>query len=242
MKLIITVTANIVLSVFGNTQLDTTLKNVYEEVKAKTEKSTGRAIVELTGPFQPYEYIKAYGCWCNFENFRAGRREPVDFIDEQCKALHDNYECINRANVGTGCSAEQDVYNDNAITSFISLAAFQDARGDSVKAAQYVDQFLTRCENLNAGNNCLIDACKAESYFIYKIVFKIFEVTEDNSNRHINGFDTSISCAPTQTGVVDRIMMCCGESPFNKFFNANSPAHLLSPDTCKDAKGDVLPF
>lgn len=39
--------------------------------------------------------INGYGCWCHFEEHTiGGRGEPVDFVDAECKSLHNSYDCM----------------------------------------------------------------------------------------------------------------------------------------------------
>lgn len=246
MKTIISLSAGLVATTLasGSDNLGPNINKVATEVAKKLKRNIKlppgpRAITELTSAGYPYEYIKNYGCWCSFDNYRAGKKDPVNFIDTQCKLLHDNYECINRAN--PGCQSELDTYKDTLIRSFVIQAAFLERIGDDVQVAVKVDQFITRCGELNAGNDCLADACKAESFFIYKVVLDLLDVDHDDPNRHENGFKKETECA-TAPGNPDRLMVCCGDAPYARIFNENGPSHMLSPDTCTDAKGDTLSY
>ena len=121
-----------------------------------------------------------YGCWCYFEDSHGqGKGVPRDQIDENCKILHDGYDCVLLDH--QNC-VPWDVSYVSLSTIELFTLALQDTSSDAI---------MNDCEIQNAGNACAIDSCKVEQFFAYDYVKMTLanSATIDASLQHPS-FDT----------------------------------------------------
>merc|ERR1712048_97810 len=138
--------------------------------------------------------INGYGCWCYFDSIGKGKSEPPDEIDGYCKTLQQGYECA--AMDTAGCIPYEVTYQKPP-----SMFGLSDP--STVK---------TTCEGLNTGDQCAIDACAAETWFILNMMNANSVVNDANKHPSNGGtFDVSTSC-PIQTGTSGD-KTCCGDQP-----------------------------
>merc|ERR1712012_944824 len=64
----------------------------------------------LFRPNMILQQISKYGCWCDFETKMNTRGGPsaVNFVDEQCRQLYMNYNCIQSSNPSCNARATED--------------------------------------------------------------------------------------------------------------------------------------
>lgn len=153
--------------------------------------------------------INSYGCWCYFqENHGLGKGQPVNEVDNQCKILHDGYECImmDAAADGEECTPWNVKYNS---ATGLGLLAGDDKNNDSLENAL---RFKCRRANRKFGD-CAARACMVENYFVVRTLRLFLKgVTFDPSVKHDLGlFDPSEDC-PTGDGPKSD-KACCGSYP-----------------------------
>lgn len=141
--------------------------------------------------------LNGYGCWCYFfDDFGRGKGPPVDEMDAFCKTLHDGYECAIRDTEDEG---------EECIPYEIGYTA---AVGGTI------DNLLTKCTDVNPGDNCAIRACAVEGLFVENsFALALSGAAVDYASfGHSNGFDPSVSC-PTKKGTGPPQKSCCGTYP-----------------------------
>lgn len=141
--------------------------------------------------------LNEYGCWCYFDDDHGrGKASPIDVVDEQCKVLHDGYECAMRdaEDEGTTCVPWEVHYESGLGGSPLLLNE--------------------QCAEDNPGNNCAIRACIIEGTFVAALldIFVSGGIIEQN-HRHKNGFDPAVECIVKKNGGGPVNKQCCGEYP-----------------------------
>jgi len=141
--------------------------------------------------------LNEYGCWCYFDDDHGrGKGSPIDVVDEQCKVLHDGYECAMRdaEDEGTTC-VPWEVHYESGLGGSQLLVNEQ-------------------CAKDNPGNNCAIRACIIEGTFVAALldIFVSGGIIEQN-HRHRNGFDPAVECIVKKSGGGPVNKQCCGEYP-----------------------------
>lgn len=155
---------------------------------------------DRTIPKEAMGIIKEYGCWCYFENDHGqGKGKPVNKIDEQCKVLHDGYECaiLDGLDEGNPCTPWEVPYNSATAygLGFLSLGNIRE-----------------ECNRQNPVDSCQSRACMVEGWFAISM-FEIFVSNYhiDETAVHSNGFDPIEECPIIKKGPSER--ECCGIYP-----------------------------
>jgi len=147
--------------------------------------------------------LHQYGCWCHFGEL-AGRGQPVDDWDKQCKALQDGYECIHMDD--DNCNVFTTDYNSS-----IGI-------GDSTEMS--IDRLKYECEKANGVDTCASRICLVEGSFIQSLISMAFkEGKRPNFMKYSHRspmFDPHVSCAVSSNGSGASEKKCCGEHP-NRF-------------------------
>jgi len=158
--------------------------------------------------------IKNYGCWCYFDSIGNGKSDPVDTIDGYCKTLQQGYECAALDNAA--CVPYEHAYTKPGL---FGMNEF------TVKTA---------CETLNAGDQCAIDSCTVETWFVMQMM-NGGEIAADEYKHDNNGgtFDVSASC-PITTGVTGD-KTCCGDQPARFAYKSFSGARKCCGTATFDA-------
>jgi len=140
-----------------------------------------------------------YGCWCYLEeNHNKGKGEPVDALDEACKAMSQGYECAIHDGDAAGepCVPWEVLYTS---------ATPMSPGGGSL---------ITECTTLNPGNDCAIRACAIEGQFINDVLEAFMTGHSLNQvNKHSNGFDLGVCKTSHGSGGDGSGKDCCGEYP-----------------------------
>ena len=142
-----------------------------------------------------------YGCWCYFgDSHGQGKGIPKDTIDENCKVLHDGYECILLDTVNTCVPWEQTYISLSTIELF--TLALQDTSVEAV---------MNDCEVTNAADECAIASCKVEQYFAYDYVKLTLTnaATIEPSFEHTT-FNAAQECAVVMPTPSTFDKQCCG--------------------------------
>jgi len=165
-----------------------------------------------------------YGCWCFPGAGQYARGEPVDDFDSACKLLHEGYECARLDGIerGEACASNEINYSYD---SSISLT---------------VEEIQLGCENSNVGNQCAIDACKVERWFVAtwdsiimpNLPIQYFGVAPDwPSYKHAAydattyTFDPEVTCGVASgNGNGGGTRECCGYYPTRQPFKTQSGA------------------
>lgn len=177
--------------------------------------------------------MKNYGCWCNFDNHRNGKGQPLDHLDSACKRLHDNYVCITEtfADQGEICQPESVQYFSDDVEHWIQRAVTTRLLGNTILLQDMLNDLWTYCQDKNVNNQCAIEACMAESYFLYEVypdLHTIWFPSEGNvfdislSHNENPNFDFEASCDTSVPG--DRQPECCGATPYRQRFNSLNKA------------------
>lgn len=177
------------------------LAKMEETFQALANKTgSNRAISELMGP--NFERFNGYGCWCYFEDSHGmGKSQPVNEVDAFCKLLHEGYDCaiMDAEEAGGECSPWEVDYDTGT---------------------QALDELVGSCSQKNAGDQCKIDACVVEGWFvtsIFQLFFGGFQL--DMTAKHQEdgtGFDVDASCPTTKGEFSEK--SCCGFAPYRHPF------------------------
>ena len=137
-----------------------------------------------------------YGCWCVLEGDKRVASnddvQPVSMIDAFCLILKVEYQNIkasfqNNHNQTDFKNKECDPYQTNYKN-----------KGFAVKRNNYpyMKFQMDVCENLNKGNFCAVQVCKAEMSFVKSLHDYIFFEESDDRDiyKHDNGFNTTLHC------------------------------------------------
>lgn len=188
-------------------------------------------------------YLNGYGCWCNFDNYKAGRGQPKDALDSSCKRLHDNYLCISEQFklAGEVCEPHQVDYVSSMIYVYIADAIFQKIVGRMEEAETKKARFEQYCRDKNPGETCATEACLAEAHFLYDVSplygypadsepgapMSAFSHSESNPQ-----FDFASECNTGNMGNID--IQCCGVTPDRHRYDSNK-----NSKACCDVNGAV---
>lgn len=97
--------------------------------------------------------LQEYGCWCYFEDLHGmGRGQPLTEIDEQCKILHDGYECaiLDHSDPSSECEPWSVTY-----------------RSATGLGGSGIDE---ECYEVNPSDQCAARACIIEGRFVVSIL------------------------------------------------------------------------
>lgn len=149
-----------------------------------------------------------YGCWCYFAENNGyvgnGYGAALDNYDRACKALHDNYACMEIDDAT--CDPFTVSYNvpDNWIATIPTT-----------------DDFSTSCNAENPNSVCAASACIAESSFVKTYFVEKDSLNADYQHTNIN-FDISTSCSMgnsfTSWTANRGDKACCGDYPNKQIF------------------------
>lgn len=142
--------------------------------------------------------LDRYGCWCYFEDdLGYGAGSPQDDIDLMCQDLYRGYKCIE---LEEGCKPWQTTYN----------SAFGSGTWDFDLGMLNLNQ---ECEAQNPSNMCAQKSCKVEGNFVLSYFQYAVNGGEINdSNRHDQGFDATITCGARDLNADDDIFGPTGET------------------------------
>jgi hypothetical protein len=172
-------------------------QNIAQQVEAlaKNVSISERNLIPILGP--QLSHIDGYGCWCYFDGeYNKGKGQPASLVDAACQQLQHGYKC-----------AILDGEEENQLCTPWEV--------DYLSASQYGESLLvSKCDELNPGDNCASRACKIEGYFVIAMFQAFFDPESNHSPAllHINGFDTSTEC-PTKHGEQSEYS-CCGFYPY----------------------------
>merc|ERR1712048_1128916 len=156
-----------------------------------------------------------YGCWCSFDDDHSlVGGDTQDHFDEQCKLLHQGYDCI-IADLGATCATPWS-------ESFGVPDLFSGDMSDPTTS-------LSLCSARNLGDDCKIKSCQVEMNFIYYVIQSIFQQPGANpvppNPIYSHGtFDNDQECVKAAT-VIDTVVQgfggnggaggatCCGPYP-----------------------------
>jgi len=154
-----------------------------------------------------------YGCWCYFASNNgyvgSGFGQPVDNYDRACKALHDNYACMQVDD--STCDPYTVSYNVPA---------------NWIGSIPATTDFATSCQAENPADSCAANACIAESAFVKSYLAESSNI-QNSAFQHSNiNFDPTTSCnlgnsfATWSASRGDKA--CCGSYPNRQiFYNGN---------------------
>lgn len=153
-------------------------KLMEDEKRAEGDESGLRALIK-----SDMGLVNMYGCWCYFEDdVGYGAGTPVDELDTICQTLHKNYECILHDHGEEACTPWEITYNSAFGSGFTPFGLT-------------MINLVSECEAQNPGNQCAIDVCKTEGWFVMSyFTYAIFGGEIDNANRHSSGFDPHATC------------------------------------------------
>jgi hypothetical protein len=165
------------------------------EALAANVSVSERNLIPILGP--QLSHIDGYGCWCYFDGqYTKGRGQPASLVDAACQQLQHGYKCA---------ILDGEEESDECTPWEVSY----------LSASQYGESLLvSKCDELNPGNNCASRACKIEGYFVIAMFQAFFDPESNHSPAllHENGFDPKVEC-PTKTGVKSEYK-CCGYYPY----------------------------
>lgn len=145
--------------------------------------------------------LDQYGCWCYFTTDHGrGKGEPADKVDQQCKILHDGYECAIKDgdDLSQACVPWEVSYN--------SATGFGMGAND-------IDNLRTECEDRNAVDSCEARACMVEGYFVVQVMdLFVSGHFADPLKQHSLGFDPMTECHQKGPGTSSE-HKCCGIYP-----------------------------
>lgn len=184
-----------------------------------------------------WERILAYGCWCNFQDFRNVKGLVQDDYDNNCKKLHDNYLCTIADSENAGeidCKPDRDQYKSDMLHNMLAMAIAYKMVGFTLLAEEQMEVAYDYCASINEGSVCLTGACKSEAKFIYDVqpgimyahqteTFPKFELVHVTTGR--GPFDVDSTCLAQD---VETEPACCGIVPLARRYNT-----LANQDCCR---------
>lgn len=155
--------------------------------------------------------INSYGCWCYFQdNHGAGRGPAQNEVDNQCKILHEGYECIMMDAVDEGDDSCLPWHEEYKSATGLGLLVDHDDNDTLEEALRF------RCKKANkkSKTKCAERSCIVENYFVVRVMRLFLKgVPFDPSLKHDkNIFDPKANC-PTVQGIQSD-KECCGLYPF----------------------------
>ena len=190
-------------------------------------------------------YFEGYGCWCNFDENKelsaAGKGKPVDTMDELCKNLRDNYECIMMDEDAIiddePCKPWTQSYGSVVITSDVEklqseceLVAGKNGELAEIHNLDFLYGNYNGNNRQTKYNKCVELSCIVETYFLSELDIWL-QSTDSNdktqydyANAHSSAtFDKNTVCR-AEGGTADSERECCGNypnrSPFKPMNNA----------------------
>lgn len=121
-----------------------------------------------------------YGCWCSFgENIYDGRGEPVDTIDEACRALTLGMRCIIRdtAEMFYSCDPVNTHYNTPVH-----------------RPGESLSNSLIQCSRSNTRSDCKLWTCSVETEFAKSLVDFFFDLVPLQDKYLRENFDYKNEC------------------------------------------------
>lgn len=159
--------------------------------------------------------ITEYGCWCYFDGrFNRGRGQPINDIDELCRAMHHGYQCaiLDGQLEGIPCVPWEINYNGTNLLDFENIAS--------------------SCADINPASKCAERACTIEKFFVSSIVSYVLSGKSfDITMAHSEGFDPTMEC-PTKSHI-ESDLACCGEYPKIFPYKTLDGARGCCPKICK---------
>lgn len=142
------------------------LKNTFEVInRSQMNVISSRSFDQLTETFNQIVDGSGYGCWCDFsENTETDTKnhknpEPVDFFDENCKELHQGYDC-----------AQIDGLYES-LSDGLCLSRHKQVNSIQVQINPYNKNALKdACTEANFGDLCGIRVCMIEHLFVARLV------------------------------------------------------------------------
>jgi hypothetical protein len=177
------------------------------------------------GSTNAFLMASGYGCWCFFGDQHLARNAkgaPADRMDELCKQLHNNYECLLQDFEQLGLGECYGWQEDHAIN-FLQTATTTD------------QQLVDGCTSQNSASVCKTNACIIEAAFVrdFGILMDGGDFTplsrgfhyrmnadgqlEENPNHEFFRQDNCYG-VPGRDNPAPR---CCGSFPNRLVFNAN---------------------
>jgi len=164
-----------------------------------------------------FDMQNGYGCWCYYGDEhldRLAKGAPLDDYDRACQKLSWGYECaiVDAENRGESCVPWATAYE---------VVPFTDGL-----------DFVAECTNVNAGNQCAIDACVVESFYVTTIRRLDDENVEPvDAYIHPNGFNSAENCFGVNDRADTRDIQCCGIAPERQPWNAANTGKACCANT-----------
>jgi len=166
-------------------------------VKETPELCLGLKGTAFDGQMLLLSAASRYGCWCDLENSlkRSSNGDPVNNLDNACRDLHHNYNCITIEDASCNprtLDASAGEYN-LPISALSPLMTVEGA-----------------CASSNAVDSCAYNTCVAEAYFLRQTVAPVYAGNSDWINMWNDGtvqhapdgsFDYAGSCGVSSGGV-----------------------------------------
>lgn len=177
---------------------------------------------------QALDAFKLYGCWCNYENYKAGRGQTLDQFDGYCKKLHDNLLCIEEQH---SCNAMTTEYVIGGLAR--NLWEVYDAyiQNDGEQVDRRTKHLIHACTLKNKGDTCAQEICMADMQFLVDMHLfaqyydqPIWEHLDTNFRwNHTDVSENKIErkCRPIVTHVEKSNIGCCGSTPFRFRYDLN---------------------
>ena len=98
-----------------------------------------------------------YGCWCYMDDFHGlGRGQPVDKVDEECRVLHNNYECL----ILETSTASPDSCDENPWNVGYNLEASTELLFSVIQRNE--EKVINFCKEFNPNDICAQNVCIVE--------------------------------------------------------------------------------
>lgn len=176
-----------------------------------------------------------YGCWCNFQtesswspssiNGLAIKHKAVNQVDNLCKQLHNNYDCLNLQ----GCKS-------NSYGHISQMSYILDDQG---LAAETYSEISYACNHLTV-NKCQKDLCISESTFIANLVqMYLTKIPINKDYRHaMFGFNLKRECSVAKQSTSEKKIKDSLEKSIFKM-SRDSPVDGTSLDLELDVELDT---
>jgi len=205
----------------GRQQIEEALVALSENSQAQDPNNgLGRSLQN----FLPGTFTDGYACWCTFDGVKKGKGIPEDELDQICRSLHQNYECMEQdtENNVVGACADKPWLVDYSVTMNMYIKLFEVVTGTATE-----QEVFQECVNGNRGRPCAINVCKIEMAFSARFMIKMSTVPYNLALQHRGGgfnpngggFDPLTQCQTRQGQPGDR--HCCGPAYPDKFVYRN---------------------